>query len=157
MESFDDDIIDCILREYDEESFSVFGSVNREKLNDLNFLNTGETIAVFLEIDCNQDYDRKFQMRYNDEVEKIVKISEKEIFSMIDGNASIKYKFHDLIEDVMIDLYAIKSSSGENIAPKLNPKSRKSKLIFSPPRFTGSSKFRDSKKIRWDNWDNTKL
>lgn len=86
----DNDLIDTAIREYNEESFGIFGNFNRESLKNSEVIDGVDTIEILVEVNGNiSDYNRRFKNilnnNYNHEIQDIIWLSKKQLLVAIDS------------------------------------------------------------------------
>lgn len=89
IEDDDYDILDSAMREYHEESFSIFGDLTRENLQNSFVINSNESIEILYKVNGNMfDYVKKFHDKLTDrnhEIQNIVWLSRRQLITVIDN------------------------------------------------------------------------
>lgn len=115
VEAKDTDVLDAAIREYQEESLSIFGDLNREILQDCFVLIGPETAEILLPVNKNaMEYCTKFRELIRDnpehEVQEIIWLTKEQISKIIDNQNfefagtqpySIYYRIADCISENM--------------------------------------------------------
>lgn len=89
-EKYDRDLLDTSIREYNEESFKVFGELNREMLQDCFVLEGDDTLEILLPVRPPiYQYTQKFHelvgSNINNEVQSVVWLSRRQVLMAIDS------------------------------------------------------------------------
>lgn len=106
IESWDIDALDAAIREYYEESFGIFGEINRENLQDCYVLDGNDTAEILLPVSGYMyDYNQKFYQILGDniyhEVQTIIWLNAYQILSGIDSKQPL-YDYYFRIRDTIV-------------------------------------------------------